>query len=74
MTVQLDQPAIEPGSLLTMRDVGKRLRLCERSVYGLIRRGELPAVRIGGSVRIDPADLADFIARSRVVTKGAASE
>lgn len=52
-------PAVE--LLLTYRAAGRVLGVTERTVWTYVQRGELPAVRFGGSVRIDPADLRAFI-------------
>lgn len=38
--------------LLTARQVADRLRLSRSRVYALLAAGDLPAVRIGGSVRV----------------------
>lgn len=48
-------PIVEP--LLTYREAGKLLGVTERTIWTLVQQGELPAVRFGRSVRIDPADL-----------------
>ena len=55
---------VESGSLLTIRETAERLGCSEANVYALIEGGELPYVRIGRrkGYRIDPADLAGFIA------------
>ena len=45
----------EITTLWTVREVANRLRLSERTVYKLVRSGELPAVRLGDQYRI-PAD------------------
>jgi excisionase family DNA binding protein len=42
---------------LTMADVQKRFRLSLSTVQRLIKSGDLPAYRIGGSVRIKEADV-----------------
>lgn len=55
------------NTLLTKRQAGEVLAISERSVHTLIRRGLLPAVRFGGNVRIDPADLQTFIQRQKGV-------
>lgn len=34
-----------------------------KTVRRLIARGELPALRVGGQVRIDPLELAEFLYR-----------
>ena len=52
-------------SLLTYREVAKTLRVSERTIWTLVNRGELPAVRFGKSVRIDPTDLRAFIEQAK---------
>ena len=42
----------EIANLLTVREVSKRLRLCERTVYKLLRSRELPSIRLAGQYRI----------------------
>jgi excisionase family DNA binding protein len=51
--------------LLTREEAAERLRIHLRTVQRLIVSKELPAVRIGRHVRIDPADLAAFIERKK---------
>ncbi|RMD65754.1 MAG: DNA-binding protein [Planctomycetota bacterium] len=51
--------------LLTYRQAATVLGVTDRTVWTLVDRGELPAVRFGRSVRIDPADLRAFIDRSK---------
>lgn len=46
--------------LLTTRDVAKAGAVCERSVANWVRAGLLPCIRIGRSVRFDPADVEAF--------------
>lgn len=55
--------SVEP--LLTYREAGRRLGVTDRTVWTLVERGELPAVRFGHSVRIDPGDLRAFIERAK---------
>lgn len=52
---------ILPERLLTVRDVAERLGVCRATVYAMVERGELPAVRIASAVRVHPADLAAFL-------------
>jgi excisionase family DNA binding protein len=52
-------------ALLTYRQAAEVLRITERSLWSLVDRGALPAVRFGRTVRIDPADLRKFIERSK---------
>lgn len=55
--------AFEP--LLTYRQTAEVLGVTERTVRTLVSTNELPAVRFGGSVRVDPADLRRFIESSK---------
>lgn len=47
---------------LTVRDVAERLRLSVSRVRELIGSGELPSYTIGRLRRVDPADLAAYLA------------
>lgn len=51
--------------LLTYKQAGELLGVTERTVWTLVSDGELPAVRFGRSVRIDPADLRAYIDRCK---------
>ena len=62
-SVTLDQ--VEPAAgvlLLDVRTVAAALGCSERTARDLIARGKLAAVRLGGSVRVRPADLLAFVA------------
>jgi excisionase family DNA binding protein len=50
-----------PEALLTLREVARRLACSEKSVRRLVDAGDLPVVRIGRMVRVDPLDLARFV-------------
>ena len=50
---------------LTTDDVLSCLRVNAKTIYRLIKAGELPAVRIGRQWRIRRADLDDWIAHQR---------
>jgi excisionase family DNA binding protein len=52
--------------LMSVRDVAGRLAVSQKSVRAAIARGELPAVKVCNSVRIDPADLENYISAGRV--------
>jgi excisionase family DNA binding protein len=54
-----------PEKLLTVREVAGRLGVCRATVYSMVERRELPAVRIGAAVRVHPADLQVLVARRR---------
>lgn len=60
-------PAPMPKLLLTPREAARALSVCEKTLWTLTQRGELPAVRIGRSVRYSVADLQDFIDRRKGV-------
>ena len=56
-TTQLD-------NLLTGGDVARILKISRSYAYRLMRRGEMPVVRLGRSVRVRPIDLDQFIKAS----------
>ena len=47
--------------LLKANEVASYLNISRSKVYSLMQRGELRTVRFGGSVRVRPEDLRDFI-------------
>ena len=51
--------------LLTIADAAVRLNLSEHTVRRRIASGELPAVRLGALIRIDPDDLEQWLAEHR---------
>lgn len=51
--------------LITPREAAKALSVCEKTLWSLTKRGELPAVRIGRAVRYDVSDLQAFIDRQK---------
>ncbi len=53
-------------NLLTTEDVLSYLRVNARTVYRLIRDGELRAVRVGRQWRVRRQDLERFVAAQRV--------
>lgn len=61
--VNHQQPIVE--KLLTYKDASKLLGVTERTVWTLVNQGELPAIRFGRTVRIDPVDLRGFIDRAK---------
>lgn len=73
--MQTDTAAPPPRPrLLTMKQAAERLAVSERSVWALIDAGELPRIVVGRrAVRIDPADLEQFIASRRGQAKPEAS-
>jgi len=58
---QRTEPTIEP-MLLTARQAAKVLSISERTLWGLTKAGDIPAVRFGGrNVRYSPDDLRAWI-------------
>ena len=51
--------------LLTPEQVAKRLQVTEWTVYGWLRRGKLPALKLGRLWRIRPEDLETFLENAR---------
>jgi excisionase family DNA binding protein len=47
--------------LLTAGEVADRLRVSTMTIYRLIRRGELPAVRVGRNYRVRASDLEAYL-------------
>lgn len=45
------------NDLLTVAEACKRLRVHRNTMYELIRRGDVPALRIGRNIRIDYEEL-----------------
>ena len=46
---------------LKVGDVSRRLGLARQTTYRLIQRGEIPSLRVGRSIRVDPAELERLI-------------
>jgi len=55
-------------ALLTVEEVGQRLRLSRTSVYRLVERRQLPFFRLPGSLRFSTDDVDAFLAARRVET------
>ena len=53
-----------PPYLLNSGQVAKALGVSKSFAYALMRRGELPVVRMGRAVRVRPQDLEDYIQAS----------
>ena len=51
--------------LMNARDAAKALAICERTLWELTKRGDIPCIRIGRAVRYDPRDLAEWIDRQK---------
>ena len=65
---ETDTPGVQLERLLSYGEVADILGLTDRTVWELVRKGELQNVRFGRSVRVDPADLRGYIDRSKPVS------
>jgi excisionase family DNA binding protein len=65
MTLMATSSGTELQAFLTTEDVLGYLKVTPRTIYRLIRTGELPAVRIGRQWRFRRADLDDWLDRQR---------
>ena len=56
---------MEQRRFLELSDVAEELSISFAQVYALVRRGDLPAIKIGGrgQWRVERAKLEDFISR-----------
>lgn len=65
--------ALAPSQvMLSVAQVAERRGVCVETVRRAIRSGQLPAVRIGSRLRIDPADLDRWDDSARVAARSAA--
>ena len=58
-------PVVKP--LLTYREAGELLGVTDRTIFKLVKDGQIPNVKFGGSVRIDPDDLRGFIDKAKLL-------
>jgi excisionase family DNA binding protein len=58
---------------LTLADVAEVLNTSQAQVYALVRRGELPAIKIGGrgQWRVEGVELENYIQRMYAETRAA---
>lgn len=53
-----------PRPMHTIEEVATWLNVARSTVYKLIERGELPVVKIGTAVRIDPEAVREYLERN----------
>jgi excisionase family DNA binding protein len=53
---------------LTVKELAELLRVSKRTAYALVRNGEVPSLRVGGSIRIPRAELDDQLGRRSAAT------
>ena len=52
--------------LMTMDQLAERLGVTQRHVRRLVEERRVPFLRVGRFIRFDPAEIADWLDRSRV--------
>ena len=56
------EKAAQPDNkYLKISEVGERLSISSMTVYRLVQSGDLPAIRVGKTIRIHPKDLRNYI-------------
>jgi len=51
---------------LTVDEIAARLRVSRMTIYRLVHEGEIPAIRVGHSFRVDEADLEVYLKTQRL--------
>jgi excisionase family DNA binding protein len=60
-----ETPASQGARMLSVRDVCEELGMGKSWVYQRIRSGEIPSVRLGGSVKVKREDLEGYLEKHR---------
>jgi len=55
------------STFVTVDEIARELRVSKMTVYRLIERGDLPATRVGRSIRIKVADYHAYMKREATV-------
>jgi len=50
---------------LTIGDLANLLNQSPKTLYKAVKSGRLPAYRVGGSIRLDPHDIAEWLRKRR---------
>jgi len=62
--------ALATDKLYTVQEVASHLRCTRRTIFNMIRRGELSAVRVGGLTRISASQLDAYLTRPSKPRRG----
>ncbi|WP_066528903.1 helix-turn-helix domain-containing protein [Corynebacterium bouchesdurhonense] len=54
----------EKGKFLTVAEVAEIMRVSKMTVYRLVHSGELPAVRVGRSFRVNESAVGEYLESS----------
>ncbi len=57
------------AELMTVRELARYLRVTEKTVYRLLKRGNIPATKVGHQWRFDKTAIDDWLHRKSVGTK-----
>lgn len=52
-------------TIYTVPEVADYLKICKSKIYGLVRKGEIPHIKIGKNVRIKESDLIEWLEERR---------
>nr|WP_218883975.1 MULTISPECIES: helix-turn-helix domain-containing protein [Allobranchiibius] len=58
-----------PARFVQIADVAETLNISARQAYGLVASGELPAIKVGKSWRVEVAELENYIQRAYAQTR-----
>jgi excisionase family DNA binding protein len=56
---------LEIPALLSVQEAAAHLRISKATAYRLIAAGEVPAVRVGGQLRVDRDELREYLYAGR---------
>lgn len=65
-----DTPMTSDRLLVPPREACRLLCVCEKTLWSLARRGEIPVIKIGRAARYSVADLAAWIERKKDEKRG----
>ena len=54
--------------VMTVKDVAQYLNVDEKTIYRLLKRGEMPAFKVLGSWRFEFADLRSWVAEQKKIS------
>ena len=63
-TMATNSGDINDSKFLTVAEVAAMMRVSKMTVYRLVHGGELPAVRVGRSFRVQESDVDEYLRRS----------
>ncbi len=58
-----------PTRFVAIADVAETLSISSRAAYGLVTSGDLPAIKVGKSWRVEVAELENYIQRQYADTR-----